>query len=149
MSLSDTLLDDLKTAMRSGDTTARETIRMLRSALGYAQIERGGPLPPETEIAVVQKEVKRRREAIEQFERAGRADRAAQERAEIGVLERYLPAMMSADEIAAEAKEVIAAVGAQGPRDVGKVMNPLMARLRGRADGSEVSRVVRHLLTAD
>jgi hypothetical protein len=148
MALRERLLEDLNAAMRRGDVTERETIRLLRSALNYAEIERQGPLSPEVELAVIQREIKRRREAIEQYERAGRPDRAAQERAELAVLERYVPAMLSAEEITTAAREVIAEVGAQGPRDVGKVMGPLMARLRGRADGALVNRIVRDLLNA-
>lgn len=148
MALKDRLLEDLKDAMRRGDDTARETIRLLRSALSYAEIEQRGALSPEAEVAVIQREIKRRREAMEQYERAGRTDRAAQEQAELAILQRYLPAMLSDDEIAVAAREVIAQVGAQGPRDVGKVMGPLMARLRGRAEGATVSRIVRELLGA-
>ncbi|MBI2321688.1 MAG: GatB/YqeY domain-containing protein [Chloroflexi bacterium] len=148
MALNDRLLEDLKEAMRRGDATARETIRLLRSALGYAEIEQRGPLSPEAEVAIVQREIKRRREAIEQYERAGRADRAAQEQAGLAILQRYLPAMLGEDEIAAAAREVIAQVGAQGSRDLGKVMGPLMARLRGRAEGATVNRIVRDLLGA-
>lgn len=148
MSLSERLAEDLKDAMRRGDQTARETIRLLRAALKNAEIEQRGALPPEAEVAAVQREIKRRREAIEAYGRAGRADRAAQEEAELAVLQRYLPPMLSPEEIAAAAREVIAAVGAQGPRDLGKVMGPLMASLRGRADGATVNRVVRDLLGA-
>lgn len=149
MSLADRLSEDLKDAMRRGDQTARETIRLLRAGLKNAEIEQRGPLPPDAEVAVVQREIKHRREAIEEYRRVGRPDRAAQEEAELAVLQRYLPPMLSAEDIATAAREVIGAVGAHGPRDLGKVMGPLMARLRSRADGTTVNRIVRDLLSAN
>lgn len=97
--------------------------------------------------ALIAKQVKQRRDSIDAFEKAGRHDLADRERGEIAVLERYLPAAISHDEIAAEAKKVIAEVGALGPSDKGKVMSALMPRLAGRAEGREINAVVSELLS--
>jgi len=140
------LLDDLKDAMRSGDQRRKLAIRAVRAAITNAEIERRRSLTEDEILALIAKEVKQRRESIVQFRKGGREDLVAQEQAEIEALEKYLPRQLSPEEIRAEAQRVIAEVGATGPRDMGRVMGKLMPAMRGRADGRQVSQIVRELL---
>jgi len=148
MNLLETLNQDLKTAMKSGDDAGKRTLRSLKAAITRAQKDNDNkPLTDEEIILVLQKQAKQRRDSIEAYQQAGRADLVAEEKAELEVIQRYLPQMMSEDEIRQAAQEVIAQVGATGPRDMGKVMGKLMPQLRGKADGRLVNQVVRELLT--
>jgi uncharacterized protein YqeY len=146
VSLKDKLSDDLRQAMKGGDDVRKRTLRVLISAVHNVEIEKGGPLDDSGALAVIAKQAKQRRESAEEFRKGGRQDLAEREEAEAAVLQGYLPAAMSREEIAAAARKVIAEVGAQGPRDVGKVMPVLVKQLAGRAEGSEISAVVRELL---
>lgn len=146
MDLQQRLLDDLKDAMRSGDQRRKLAIRAVRAAITNAEIERRRSLTEDEILALIAKEVKQRRESIVQFRKGGREDLVAQEQAEIEALEKYLPRQLSPEEIRAEAQRVIAEVGATGPRDMGRVMGKLMPAMRGRADGRQVSQIVRELL---
>lgn len=146
MATKEQLQSDLKTAMRGGDTLRRDAIRLLITAIKNAEIEKGGELG-ETELnALLQKQAKQRRDSIAEFERGGRPDLAAREQAELQVIESYLPRQMGEEEIRRVVLAQIETVGATAPGDVGKVMGPLMAQLRGRADGATVQRIVRELL---
>lgn len=148
MGLREQLREDLKSAMRAGDATRRNTIRMLEAAIKNAEIEKRGQELPEADVlAILQRQVKQRRDSIEQFERGGREDLAEIERAEIAVIEDYLPEQLSEAEIEAAAQRVIEQVGASGPGDRGKVMGPLMKELRGKADGAAVNAAVSKLLS--
>lgn len=100
------------------------------------------------ELDVLAREIKRRRDSIEQYERAGRSDLVAKEQAELEILEQYQPKQLTREEIEALAREAIAEVGASGPRDMGKVMQRLMPTVRGRSDGKEVSQIVQSLLSS-
>jgi uncharacterized protein YqeY len=146
MSLKDKLSDDLKQALKEGDDVGKRTLRVLISAVHNAEIEKGAPLDDSGVLAVIAKQAKQRRESAEEFRKGNRQDLVEREEAEAAVLQTYLPAAMSREEIAAAARQVIAEVGAQGPRDVGKVMPVLVKQLAGRAEGSEISAVVRELL---
>ena len=146
MSLKDKISDDLKQALRESDDVRKRTLRLLLAAVHNAEIEKGGPLDDSGVLAVIAKQAKQRRESAEEFRKGGRQDLVEREEAEEAVLQAYLPAAMSREEIAAAARKVIAEVGAQGPRDVGKVMPVLVKQLAGRAEGSEISAVVRELL---
>ncbi len=146
MSLKDTISDDLKQALKEGDDVRKRTLRVLISAVHNAEIEKGAPLDDSGVLAVIAKQAKQRRESAEEFRKGGRQDLVEREEAEAVVLQAYLPAAMSQEEIAEAARKVIAEVGAQGPRDVGKVMPVLVKQLAGRAEGSEISAVVRELL---
>lgn len=150
MSLRDRLSADLKDALRARDEVRLLTIRSLTAALQSAEIARreGGTatLTDDDALAVLTKQAKQRREAIAQFEAAGRADLAAKEQAELAVIDGYLPRALSDDEIRAEVEAVVRETGAEGPAAMGKVMGPAMARLRGRADGGRVQAVVRAVL---
>ncbi len=137
---------DLKDALRSGDEVRKTALRMLMAAVRNAEIAAQKELDDDGVIGLVQREIKQRRDSIEQFEKGGRADLVAKEQAEIAALEPYLPEQLSLDEIRAIAREVIASTGAAGPGDRGKVMGPLMGRVRGKADGKLVNQVVGELL---
>ena len=147
MSFTETLADDLKNAMRAKDTVRTSTLRMLSAALTNARIAAGKPLSDGDALAVVAKEVKQRRDSIEQFQKGDRPDLADKESTEMAILEAYLPQQLGRDEVMAEVRAVIAQVGAAGPTDKGKVMAPLMEKLRGRADGRLVNEVVTELLS--
>ena len=133
--------------MRAKDAPRRDTIRMLEAAIKNAEIDKRGAELPEADIlAILQRQVKQRRESIEQFRRGGREDLAEREALEITIIEQYLPAQLSREQIEAKARAVIEQVGASGTGDRGKVMGMLMRELRGEADGSLVNAVVGELL---
>jgi len=144
--LKDRIQADLLEATRRQDVVTRETLRMLRSAIRYAEVERGHQLDEAEIYEVIARQIRQRRESIAEFEKGGREDLAARERSELEVLERYLPAQLTREEIVELARQVIEEVGASGPRDVGKVMGRLMPRVKGRADGRLVNAVVQELL---
>ncbi|MCY3921060.1 MAG: GatB/YqeY domain-containing protein [Chloroflexota bacterium] len=143
----DQLRSDLRDAMRAKDVPRRNTIRMVEAAIKNVEIEKRGTELAESDIlAILQRQVKQRRESIEQFTQGGRDDLAEKERVEIAIIEAYLPQQLSRDEVEARARSVIEQVGAAGPGDRGKVMGMLMKDLRGQADGSLVNSVVGELL---
>jgi uncharacterized protein YqeY len=142
------LSDDLKQAMRSGDITRRNTIRMLMAAINNAEIARQSKLEDSDIFGVITKEIRQRRESIEAFKKGKRQDLVDKEEAEAAVLQGYLPQQMTHEEVVEAARKVIAEVGAAGPGDKGKVMPKLMAQLRGRADGREINEVVGELLSS-
>jgi hypothetical protein len=149
MSLKEQLSNHLKDAMRAGEEVRKSTLRMLIAAIGTAEV--AGSTRRElndTEVMqVIARQVKQRRESIDEFGKAGRQDLVDKEAAEMKVLEAYLPAQMGRDEITVEARKVIEETGAQGPADKGKVMKELMPRLAGRAEGRDINDVVTALLT--
>lgn len=148
MSLKDQLSGDLKQAMLAGDDLRKSTLRMLIAAIGVVEVAgstRRELTDPEV-MQVLARQVKQRRESIEEFKKGGRQDLVDREAAEMQVLEAYLPAQMGREEIEAEAKMVIAETGASGPADKGKVMKELMTRLAGQADGRDVNDVVTAIL---
>lgn len=140
------LENDLKDAMRSGDDTRKRTIRMVLAAIKQTEIDKQVSLDETGVIGILQKEVKTRRESLEEAQKAGRADLAASTEAEIQVLNGYLPQAMDPAELTALAEAVIAEVGATTPADMGKVMKALLPRVAGRAANDQVSQVVRGLL---
>ncbi len=145
---------DLTAAMRSGDDERRQTLRLLKAALKNAAIEAvgrgdlriGDALDQAAVEAVLRKQAKQRRDSIEQFQRGGREDLAAAEARELTIIEAYLPQALSPEEVEAAVRAQIAAVGASGPQDLGKVMGPLSKALAGRADGKLLSDMVRRIL---
>jgi uncharacterized protein YqeY len=139
---------ELHRAMRSGDETRKRTLRMILSSVKLAEVEKRGELDDAGMQAVLQKEARVRHEAIADAEKAQRADLADAGRAELAIVQSYLPEALSAEELERIAREAIAAAGATGPQDMGKVMKELMPRLQGRADGKTVNAVVRGLLSA-
>ena len=145
-SLKDKLSDELKQALRSGDNVKRNTIRLLLSAINNAEIAKQAKLTDADIFGVIAKEIRQRQESIEAFKLGNRADLVAGESAELAVLQSYLPAQMSRDEIVNVAKRIIGEVGAHGPNDKGKVMPKIIAELKGKADGRDINNVVTELL---
>jgi len=139
--------EDLREALRKGDTTRRNTIRLILSALNYSQIAKGAPLEEGDILAVLQKEATKRRESIEAFSKGNRPDLVAQEKAELQLILGYLPPPLTREEIVQAARQAIADSGAQGSRDMGKVMGLLMPQLKGRAEGQVVNVIVQELLS--
>jgi uncharacterized protein YqeY len=139
MPLKDQITDELKTAMREGDTRRRDALRLLTAALKQKEVDERKTLADADVVAIIDKMIKQRRDSIAQFQQGGRADLAENEQFEISVLERYMPAALSDDEVDAAIASAIAEVGAKGPADMGKVMGPLKAKLAGRTDMSKVS----------
>jgi len=146
MSLKDTLAEDLKDAMRAGDEARKTAIRLVITAVKNAEVAAIKPLDDAGIIGVIGKQAKQRKESIDEFQKAGRQDLVDKEAAELRVLEAYLPAQMSREEIETDARAVIAEVGASGPGDKGKVMSALMPRLAGRAEGRAINEIVTELL---
>jgi len=146
MSLQEKINTDLKAAMRARDELRMLVLRSLLSSMNYAEIARQKKLDDGGVIEVIGKEIKQRRESIEAYEKGNRKDLADKEKAEMAVLQDYMPAQMSGEEITAIVEKVIAEVGARGPGDKGKVMQKLMPQVKGKADGSEVNNIVTGLL---
>lgn len=145
--LQNRITEDIKLAMKSGDTVKRDTLRMLLSSVKNAANAKLAPLDEAEVAAVVAKDVKRHAESIEAFKKGNRPDLVAKEEAEMVILQSYMPKQLSRDEITSIVKEVIAAVGAKGPGDKGKVMQQVMPKLKGKAEGKEINDVVMQLLS--
>ena len=138
----------MKSAMRSGDTLRRDTVRSALNAIAYAEKSKGKPLEDAEELVALQQQAKQRKDSIEAFHEVGRAEAEAQEAAELAIIEEYLPSQMSKEDIEAAARAIIEKVGATGPGDKGKVMGPLMQQLKGQADGGLINATVTELLGA-
>ena len=146
--LKDQIQDAMKTAMKGGDKERLAVIRLMMAAMKQVEVDERIELDDNRILGILDKMVKQRRDSVEQFEKGGREDLAAAERAEIEVLETYLPEQLSAEELAALVDEVIAATGAGSIRDMGKVMGQIKARAAGRADMGAVSATVKDRLNA-
>src|SRR5215218_1889100 len=140
------LEDDLKTAMRAGDTVSRDAIRYILSAVKNAEIDARGTGSEADQVAAVRRLGKQLTDAIEQYEAAGRQELADHEAAQLAVLKRYLPTELADDELNALIAEAIAETGASGPRDMGRVMPVAMQRVAGRADGRRINAAVKTAL---
>ncbi|MCK4976595.1 MAG: GatB/YqeY domain-containing protein [Anaerolineales bacterium] len=138
---------DMKEAMRNKDKVRKRTLRMALSEIKFAEVEKGDALDEAEIFAILQKEVKSRREAIADAELADRPDLVVDAKADITILEAYLPQPLTSDELEALAQEAIEEVGATSMREMGQVMKVLMPRLEGRATGQEASQAVRKLLS--
>ncbi len=139
MSLKIRINDELKAAMRSGDTGRRDAIRLVLAAMKQREVDERKDLADADIVGIIDKMIKQRRESIVQFEKGGRQDLADKEKFELGVLQAYMPQALSETEIDAALAAAIRETGAQGPADMGKVMAALKPRLAGRADMSQVS----------
>lgn len=171
MSLKDQLMQDLKEAMKTGDVTRKATIRLLRSAISSAELEKRSAfieverargvdiesltlddaqfaLTDEEVLAVIQKQAKQRRDSIAEFRKGGRDDLVAAEQAELAVIETYLPRQMTQDEVLAAARKAAAALGVSDMSGMGLLMKHLMAELKGRVDGRLVNEAVREILSS-
>ena len=142
------LESDLKQAMRSNNNVAKRTIRMALSAIKLAEIDKGGELDEGTTLAILQKEIKGRRETIADAQKANRPDMIAAAEEEISFLEQYLPQQLSPEELEELARAAVAETGAKTPADIGKVMKILLPKTQGRAGGDQVSLAVRKVLQA-
>ena len=150
VSLRDRLQADVIAAMRSGDSLRRDVLRMALNTAYNQEKRTRAPLSEDDVIAVVSREVKTRRESIEAFQKGGREDLATKERAEVAILQEYLPEALSDQELRALVDEAVASTGASSARDLGKVMGWLSPRTRGRADGRRLSELVaQRLASAD
>jgi uncharacterized protein YqeY len=142
MQLRERLETDLKQAMRDRNEVARDTLRMLLAEIKNREIASGQDLAAEDAIAVLQKAVKTRLESVEQFDRAGRADLVAREKAEIAVVQTYLPQAMTEEETRAAIREILAETGVTAKKDLGVAMKAVMARHKGRIDGKLAQRIL-------
>ncbi len=138
--------EEIKNAMRAKDEVKLGVLRMVKTAMNNAAIAKSkDQLDDAEELDVVQKQAKQRRESIDSFEKGGRAELAAKEKAELAVLEAYLPKQMSDDEIKAVCQSVIAKVGAKSAADTGAIMKELMPLVKGKADGGRVQTILKSL----
>jgi uncharacterized protein YqeY len=147
MALADQLQQEIKNAMLAKDAERLNALRMLKSAIGYAQMEKKTDALSDADvIAVVQREVKKRRDSAEQFTTGGRPELAAKENAEIAVLETFLPKQLSAEELESIVRATIQETGATDKKQMGAVMKAVQAKVAGRADGKTISGIVGRLL---
>lgn len=140
------LTEAMKKAMKANDDVSRRTTRMALAAIKQAEVDKQTTLDEAAVMALLQKEIKNRREALDEARKANRSDLIAENEAEIKVLEAFLPKAMSADELRALAQAAIAETGAAAPADMGRVMKALMPKVAGRAAGDQISAMVKELL---
>ena len=147
MTLLERLAQELKSALLARDAERLSTLRLLKSAVGYAQIERKTETLPDAEVvAIIHKEVKKRREAVEQYDKGGRPELAAKESREITVLESFLPRPLSSEELEQLVRDAIQETGAVGRKQMGQVIKAVQAKAAGRAEGKVISEQVTKLL---
>ena len=146
MTMKTRLEDDLKQAMRSRDAARRDVIRYLRSEIRNQEIKVQEDLDDDGVVQVLSRQAQQRRDSIEAFTEANRTDLVEKEQAELEIIMEYMPQQMTSDEIASLVQQVVAEVGASGPGDMGKVMSQIMPKVRGRAEGREVSSIVMETL---
>jgi uncharacterized protein YqeY len=146
MSLKDQITEDMKTAMRAKDSERLGTIRLLLAACKQKEVDERVVLDDVAVVAIVDKLIKQRKDSIEAFQKAARTDLADKEASEMKILQAYLPARMSAEEVSAAVKAIVIELGATGPGDMGKVMGAVKAQLAGKADMGQVSAAVKAAL---
>lgn len=146
MELRERIDNDIKVALKSGEKDKLSALRMLSSALKYKQIDKKRPLIEEEVVETVRSLIKQRKDSIEQFAKGGRQDLVDKETAEVAVLEVYLPKQLSREELDMMVRDAVSQTGAQGPKDMGKVMKALIPLVGGRADGKLVSELVKQAL---
>ncbi|AUJ29879.1 MAG: GatB/YqeY domain-containing protein [Liquorilactobacillus hordei] len=147
MSLLDSLNNDLKTAMKAHDKETLSTVRMLKAAVTNEQIKVGHTLTSDEEVSVLSRELKQRKDSVDEFTSADRTDLVPALEKEIEIVERYLPEQLSEDDVKSIVEETIRQVGATSKADFGKVMGAVMPKLKGQADGKIVNSVVKSLLS--
>ena len=146
MSLKQTISDDMKTAMKAKDSERLGAIRLLQAAIKQKEVDERIELDDAAIVTIVDKLIKQRKDSITQFEAGGRQDLADKEKSELTVLQVYLPERMSAEEVTAAVKAIVAELGASGPGDMGKVMGAVKSKLAGKADMGQVSAAVKAAL---
>ena len=146
MTLKDQITEDMKTAMRAKDTERLGTIRLLLAACKQKEVDERVVLDDVAVVAIVDKLIKQRKDSIEAFQKAARTDLADKEASEMKILQAYLPARLSAEEVSASVKAIVIELGATGPGDMGKVMGAVKAQLAGKADMGQVSAAVKAAL---
>lgn len=147
MTLQERLSDEIKSAMRAKDADRLGTLRLLKSALGYAQIEKKSETTSDADfVALVQKEIKKRRDSIEQYEKGGRPELAAKEKQEIAILEPFLPTSLSEGELEQLIRVTIQELAATSKKEMGQVIKAVQAKAAGRAEGKTISGLVGKLL---
>ncbi len=147
MELKTQLNDSLKDAMKTGDEVRKRTIRMVMAAIKQVEVDKRISVDDAAVLAILQKDLKSRKESLEEAQKAGRADLVAASEAEIAIINTFLPKGFSADELKAIVQAAINETGATGPADMGKVMKAIMPKVAGRAPGDQVSAAVKELLT--
>jgi len=148
MSVSEKIAADYKDALKAGDKNKVSVLRMLKASMKNKEIEKKAPLSDEEVQAILMSFVKRSKESIEQFSKAGREDLVEKEKEESLVVQGYLPKQIDEDELRRIVKDVVSEEKASGPKDMGKVMKAVMARVKGQADGKLVSKIVKEMLEA-
>jgi uncharacterized protein len=146
MSLKQRLTDDMKTAMKAGEKDRLGTIRLINAAIKQKEVDERVEMDDTLVLAILEKMMKQRKDSVSQFEAANREDLAVIERAEMAIIEQYLPAKLGEAEVLAVIDAVIAATGATGPADMGKVMGAIKPKLAGQADMGEVSKLIKQRL---
>lgn len=146
MTLLTKLSDDMKAAMKGKDKKSLQVIRMLKASLQNEKINLGRDLTDEEELAIISREMKQRRDSLAEFEKVGRDDLAEKTKSEIAIVERYLPAQLTEDEIFQIVSQAIEQTGASSPKEFGKVMGVVMPKVKGKADGNQVNAIVKELL---
>lgn len=146
MSLKERLLEDMKNAMKQKDTVSKNAIQMARAAVLQVEKDNQITLDDDGIIEVIAKEVKKRRDVLPDYERSGRQDLVDELKAEIAVLMKYLPQQLSEEELEAIARQVVEETGASSPKDMGRVMQAVMPKVKGRADGKIVNAIVKKIL---
>jgi uncharacterized protein len=146
--LREKIADEMRAAMKAREQARVSTLRMLMTAIKNAEVEKLHELSDDEVLDVIAREAKRRRESIEAFEKGGRSDLVDKETAELRVLEAYLPDKLSDEELTALVDQAVAETGASSPKQMGEVMKALMPKIRGRADGAQVSALVKAKLGA-
>jgi len=147
MNLAERLNEDMKQAMKDGDKFRLQVIRLVRASIKNQEIELRRPLTEEETIQVLSRELKQRRESLQDFQKAGREDLIAQVTAEMDIITQYLPKQLSEEEIKEIALQTMKETGASSKADMGKLMGALMPKVKGRADGKLVNRIVQELLS--
>nr|WP_275975201.1 GatB/YqeY domain-containing protein [Tetragenococcus halophilus] len=140
------LNDDMKAAMKGKDKKSLQVIRMLKASLQNEKINLGRDLTDEEELAIISREMKQRRDSLAEFEKVGRDDLAEKTKSEIAIVERYLPAQLTEDEIFQIVSQAIEQTGASSPKEFGKVMGVVMPKVKGKADGNQVNAIAKELL---
>jgi len=147
MHLKDRLQEDLKAAMKSGDIARRDAIRLIASAIKQEEVDGQKTLSDDDAIALLMREAKKRRDSIEEAQRFGRTETVEKEQFELSLIESYLPQQLSREELEAEIRRAIEETGAKSAKEMGNVMKVLMPRIKGRADGKLVNKMLKTLLS--